>query len=290
MNRLEILSRARAYLANTDVMKQIWKVTYYPLFYEIYKGYYNREIDLLNNLKKKTPLINKFSKKPHSNVSIYTGQVVTHQKYIGTKKYRELGDICFITIFSDGNKRFGYLNAFQIKVSKKKVSAKLGIPFNKADKEQLHFYKKTLLEKVFGEDLDSLKDATTEFLYYWVIQNIKKEGYNALREFPLSSVGSNGNNFSFYVPLPLMRFMMYRFGPFQRSILALTGIEIDNIEQRAKPSLKKVLRYVKENSMEDRETYGEELSNWIIEDEESLVPSVFKINEVIVREDENSID
>ncbi len=275
MDRFDILTEARDFFALSNVYYQIWYDVYQPFFNEIYLGVYNNEKDLLSNLKLKLPNCKSYSQIFPRPVSVFTGQILTHQKYAGGEVYKEFGDICFITYYSDGLDRFGYINAFQLKVDNQS-----GLNLRSSDKKQLDFYKQILLKQIFGNDLNNFNGATTEFLYYWII---KKNILNTFNEFPISSIDISGNHYSLLLPTSiLLNTPNYHLGPFQRSILAITGIDISVIKNIAKPSLRELLDFIERINLEKiiKEKKFDDLKFINKNNNESLLPSIIFITEI----------
>jgi hypothetical protein len=274
MDRFDILTKARDFFAHTNVMHNIWYDTYEPLFNEIYFGYYDNERQLLDNLKIKLPSIRRYSLTLFQNISVYTGQVFTHQRYVGSGLYKEFGDICFVTFYSNGTDSFGYINTFQLKVHNHPRCPLL----YRSDISQFTFYKNILLRDIFGNDLHNFNGATTEFFYYWIID---KNKINTILEIPISAIHSTGNSFSMLVPRNIYSNSPDRcLGPYQRSILAITGIEIECIKN-VRPSLKRIFDYIENISHKDIKNKNN-VDNFKYEakDDNGILPSIFMITSI----------
>lgn len=223
-----LILKGRESLGNINVLDNLWINVFKPFFNIIYSEYYRNELELLNLLLKWASS-NKLLTFRGKDFIIYSKSFYTHRRYVRVgRSRREFGDVTFLILFSSHSKRIGYVNTFQLK-----VGFDLFDLLRKIDLRQLDFYRSIFTSRILSIDDGIL---ICDFLYYWLIKKVKPR---IIFEVPLSVMWiDNAYRYMFssfyYNKLDLLQGLSIML----RSLLLVTGVNVDEILKYATPSLK----------------------------------------------------
>jgi hypothetical protein len=152
---------------------------YNGFFNILERGNYTTEIDLLDAIDKWSNA-QQFCRFNGSRAEVVAKVYRTHQMYVRAQggNYREFGDVTFVLLFSDNDRREGFSNTFQIKVDQSIFHA-YGSLFSGQNFQQLNFYRTDFLERL-RHPYDTL---ICDFLHYFLIDS---RWPHCIAEIPLS--------------------------------------------------------------------------------------------------------
>ena len=204
---------------------------------------YTTEVDLLDAIGKwaNTAPICEFN---DPGIEVTAKVFRTHQMYVKTqgRTHREFGDVTFVLLFSDNNRREGFANAFQIKVDQT-VEHAYGSLFAGQNFQQLSFYRTNFLERLY----QPYNTLICDFLHYFLIGS---SWPHPIAEIPLSYTWLDDRNSGYWTMLRSLltpRFITgirspTGFDTMLRKQFLSTGINIRRILPLCTKSLHDVLK------------------------------------------------